>query len=170
MSKFTSKLKWWVLIIYKTLYLYHAQFLFAIKLYICNLQFWGACTIYVEPNSIFQLSPKVLEQYPKTETQRFKNLKNQAQTSTKKTYQKTEVWKPRPKVLFKRKNPPIVLSAHCLVSTNILHYLLQKSLTIIPISTFFSEEFLTLHNKRKARKHAPKSPDLDNGFQHFSQI
>jgi hypothetical protein len=45
----------------------------------------------MEPNSIFQLSPKVLEQYRKTKTQRFKNLKNQAQTSTKKTYQKIEV-------------------------------------------------------------------------------
>jgi hypothetical protein len=62
------------------------------------------------------------------------------------------------------------LSTLSCVSTNFLHYLLQKSLTIIPISTFFSEEFSTLHNKRKARKHAPKSPDLDNGFQHFTQI
>jgi hypothetical protein len=157
-------------VIYKTLYLYHAQFLFAIKLYIWNLQFWGACTIYVEPNSIFQLSPKVLEQYPKTKTQRFKNLKNQAQTSTKKTYQKLEVWKPRPKVLFKRKNPAIVLSAHVLCPPTSFTIYSKKPLLSSQSALSLVRDFLTLHNKRKARKHAPKSPDLDNGFQHFSQI
>jgi hypothetical protein len=67
-----------------------------------------------------------------------------------------EVWKPRPKVLFKRKNPAIVLSAHCLVSTNFLHYLLQKTLTIIPISTFFSEGFFDTSQRKKSQKTCPK--------------
>lgn len=52
--------------------------------------------------------------------------------------------------LHKEEPTNSALSTLSFKSTNFLHYLLQKFLTIIPISTFFSEEFLTLYNKRKA--------------------
>jgi hypothetical protein len=61
-------------------------------------------------------------------------------------------------------------SQHIVLCVHQLPSLSTPKIPYYPISTFFSEEFLTLHNKRKARKHAPKSPDLDNGFQHFTQI
>jgi hypothetical protein len=166
MSKFTSKLKWSIKLCTYTMPNFYSLLnsIYAISNFEEHVPFtWNQ-------TQFFNWAQRFLNNIPKPKPKGLKIWRTKLKLAPKKLTKNLKYENQDQRFSSKGRTQQLCSQHIVLCPPTSFTIYSKKPLLSSQSALSLVRDFLTLHNKRKARKHAPKSPDLDNGFQHFSQI